>query len=74
MTVHELNIAAENSAINTGLHTEGGGGALGFPSSSLSPPLRIRSESNLEYKIFSGGACYRTPKGSTNVWYYISPT
>ena len=46
-----------------------GGGALGFPPSSLSfpPPPRIWPESNVEYKNFLGEHAIRPPRGRTNV-------
>ena len=60
---HPLNIAEKTLLIDIRVaYRGGGGGALGFPPSSLSfPPPRIWSESNIEYKKFSGGACHQTP-------------
>ena len=62
--LHNMHIAHRDLKVQpyAGLHTEGVG-ALGFPPSSLSfpPPPRIWSESNVEYKKFSGGACHQTP-------------
>ena len=57
-----------------GLHTGGGGGALGFPSSSLSspsppppPPPELGQGPTLNTKNFLGEHATRPPRGRTNV-------